>query len=467
LPEAICVLNQLAEKSSYRPDLTVAVAELMSREGASKAAAKLLEAALIRSPAHFELWLQKAQQHKNYDDIAAETQTWQEMLARFPARRWAGAIPDLVRLGLLESMQDALNVWRAAEPGNPEPWWAALRVAKETKNYSLALQHLIRIEALRGPSANVYVERAAIFQEQWKLSDAIVELRKAIKLRPDVPDFYEKLLNIEVKAGNFDEFDELMAKLEHMLGDHRYLRYANFFFNINCHPTWSAAEVWRFYRDWYVRSIKPDLPIPIQHKNTSDPTRRLRIGYVSPDFHRHAVAYFSEPLLIKHDREQFELFAYAHLDPNQADQYTERYKSYFHHWTEIRCMSDDELERRIRDDGIDILVDLAGHTSNHRLKLFIRKPAPIQASYVFGAGQTTGLPEVDYLICDTLTVPPEHEDCIAEKVKRLPFPGLFSRRMTTLNRRNCLVKQMVLSLLGLCPDLCAPTSAFLLFGQKS
>lgn len=424
LPEAITVLNQLAEKSSYRPDLTVAIAELMIREGAGEAAGKLLAEGLSRSPTHLELWLQKAQLHKNYDDIASEMQTWREVLTRFPARRWASAIPNLVRLGLLEPMQDALNVWRAAEPGNPEPWWAALRVAKETKNYRLALLNLMKIEELRGPNANVNGERAAIFQEQWKLSDAIAELRKAITLRPDAPDFYEQLLNIEVKAGNFDEFDELMSKLEHMLGDQRYLRYANFFFNINCHPTWSASEVWRFYRDWYVRAIKPNLPAPILNQNTSEPTRRLRIGYVSPDFRRHAVAYFSEPLLIEHDRAQFELFAYAHLEPNTADQYTERFKSYFHHWTEIRSMSDGELERRIRDDGIDILIDLAGHTSNNRLKLFIRKPAPVQASWIWGAGQTTGLPQVDYFLTDSASVPPEHDAYMAEKVARMSRPGL-------------------------------------------
>jgi predicted O-linked N-acetylglucosamine transferase (SPINDLY family) len=87
-------------------------------------------------------------------------------------------------------------------------------------------------------------------------------------------------------------------------------------------------------------------------------------------------------------------------------------------------MSNEELEKSIREHQIDILIDLAGHTANHSLGAFLRKPAPIQASYIFGAGQTTGLPEVDYLICDALTVPPEHETCVAEKVWRLPFAGL-------------------------------------------
>lgn len=67
---------------------------------------------------------------------------------------------------------------------------------------------------------------------------------------------------------------------------------------------------------------------------------------------------------------------------------------------------------------------MAGHTANHSLNVFVRKPAPIQASYIFGAGQTTGLPEVDYLISDLLTIPPEHDNYVVEKVCRLPFAGL-------------------------------------------
>jgi len=129
-------------------------------------------------------------------------------------------------------------------------------------------------------------------------------------------------------------------------------------------------------------------------------------------------------LLIEHDREQFELYAYAHLDAGQADGYTKRFKTYFDHWTETRGMSDDELERKIREDQIDILVDLAGHTSNNRLSLMLRRPAPVQASWIWGAGQTTGLPQIDYLLSDSAVVPPEHDRYVAETVMRLPYPGM-------------------------------------------
>jgi len=189
------------------------------------------------------------------------------------------------------------------------------------------MEMLGKIEKISGPQVNVHTARAGLFSEKWEMSAAIAEQRHAIELRPNVPGLYEQLLNMLVKAGDFDEFDALMARLEHLMGDRRYLRFANFFFNINCHPSWSAEEVYRFYREWYQRAVRPGLRAPKAHINPIDPARRLRIGYVSPDFRRHAVAYFSEPCWWNMTASSSKLFAYAHLDPGQADAYTERFKS--------------------------------------------------------------------------------------------------------------------------------------------
>jgi len=425
LPEALAVMQDLADRVGDRPDMLDGIAAVLIEQGALAEAKALLDQALARFPQHLGLWRLKARVARRAEDEAEERALYQGLLARFPARRWAGfAIPELVRLELVTPMEDALNAWRQAESASANPWWAAYRAAKELKRDGRAMELLAKIEARRGPQAEVFSARAAILQEGWRLREAAAEVREALALRPDSVSYYEQLLNILVKAGDFDSFDTLMAKLEHLLGDRRYAQFQNFFFNINCHPTWSMATIGRFYRDWYERAVKPGLPPFKPHPNRPDPQRRLKIGYVSPDFRRHAVAYFSEPLLIAHDREQFELYAFAHLEPKAQDAYSERFKGYVHHWIEIRGMSNDELERRIREEEIDILIDLAGHTSNNRLSVFLRRPAPVQASWIFGAGQTTGLPEVDYLLADASIVPPELESFCAEQVLRLPFPGL-------------------------------------------
>ena len=425
--EAKAVIEQMMHHGGERPDRLLALVDVLQEQGALEAAQEILHRLLAAQPTHLPLWLQQVRLARRQQDEAEQRRLWHEIIERFAPERWLtrSAIDELVRLGLVQPLERALNRLREREPDSPRAFWAAFDAARAMKREPLALEMLAKIEARIGSAQpGTHARRAAILQECWQMGAAAAEMRRAIALRPDDAGLYQELLNILVKAGEFDEFDALMAKIEHLLGDRRYGSYANFFFNINCHPTWSAAQIWEFYRLWYERAVKPALPPPKPHANDPDPERRLRIGYLSPDFRRHAVAYFSEPLLAGHDREQFELFAYAHLEPGQADAYTERFRSYVHHWRETYGMSDDELERRIRADGIDILVDLAGHTANHRLWVMLRRPAPVQASWIFGSGQTTGLPQVDYLLCDPATVPPEHEPYVAEQVLRLPRFGL-------------------------------------------
>lgn len=425
LDDAVQVARRLLTQGENQPDLQAAVAALLTEQGLTAEADLVVAQGVAAHPQHFDLWKQRLAIARRAEDAEAERAAWLALMDRFAPRRWIpGGIVALIRLGLTDALERGLNVWRQQEPGSMAPWWAAVEAAKEMKRYDLALQLLGKIESKRGPQARIYGERAALLQDQWRLSDAIAEVRRAIELEPESVQYREQLFNILVKAGDFDELEEVMARLQLLLGDRRYGQYRNFFFNINCHPTWDAAQVWRFYKDWYERAVLPGLAPHKPWSNSAEPQRRLRIGYISPDFRRHAVAYFSEPLLVEHDREQFEIFAYAHLDGGVRDSYTERFKSYVHHWIETTHLSDDELERRIREDGIDILIDLAGHTANNRLTVMLKRPAPVQASWIWGAGQTTGLPQVDYLLTDAVNIPPAHEPYIAEKVLRMSHAGM-------------------------------------------
>ena len=113
------------------------------------------------------------------------------------------------------------------------------------------------------------------------------------------------------------------------------------------------------------------------------PERRLRVGYVSPDFRQHAVALFAEPLLAAHDRSAVELHCYAEVPA--PDAVTERFRALADHWHSTVGLSDAELAEQIRRDRIDVLVDLAGHTAGNRLLAFARKPAPVQVTWLVGS----------------------------------------------------------------------------------
>jgi predicted O-linked N-acetylglucosamine transferase (SPINDLY family) len=159
-------------------------------------------------------------------------------------------------------------------------------------------------------------------------------------------------------------------------------------------------------------------PATLTHANDANPERRLRIGYVSPDFRRHSVSYFIEPVLAAHDPDAVEVFCYA--TSNLRDEVSDRLRGLADGWRDIDALGDGAAAQRIGADGIDILVDLSGHTMNGRLGLFARKPAPVQVAYL-GYPNTTGLEAMDYRLTDARTDPEGDAEAFhTETLVRLP-----------------------------------------------
>jgi predicted O-linked N-acetylglucosamine transferase (SPINDLY family) len=194
--------------------------------------------------------------------------------------------------------------------------------------------------------------------------------------------------------------------------------------------------------DHLERRLRPSWP---RHSNNRDPDRRLQVGFVSGDFCNHSVANFIEPILARlQGYRSLELHAYYnhHLE----DAVTLRLRGYTQHWLPVFKLSDQQLAQQIKDDGIDILIDLSGHTTLNRLRVFAAKPAPIQASWI-GYPGTTGMRAMDYYFSDRHFLPPGQFDrYFTEKLVYLPanvpfqafesappvnaLPALASGRMT-------------------------------------
>jgi predicted O-linked N-acetylglucosamine transferase (SPINDLY family) len=139
---------------------------------------------------------------------------------------------------------------------------------------------------------------------------------------------------------------------------------------------------------------------------TAEPARgrKLRIGYVSPDFRRNVASYFFVPLLAVLDRARFEIFCYATHRQSLSDDTTEHLQAMADHWRFVDTVNDNDLARLIHEDAIDILVELAGHLKGNRLKAFTYRPAPVQASCL-GFIAATGLEAMDYWITDEVLHP--------------------------------------------------------------
>lgn len=147
------------------------------------------------------------------------------------------------------------------------------------------------------------------------------------------------------------------------------------------------------------------------------PWRRLRIGFLSPDFHIHSVMYFAEGLLAQLDRRQFEIFAF-YLSPTE-DMVTERVRNHADHFIKLANRSPQEQAQIIQKENIDILIDLAGYTGGNGLPAMMLKPAPVQISWL-GFPATTGLSSIDYKFTDEATDPPDADDQYSEHLYRLP-----------------------------------------------
>jgi protein O-GlcNAc transferase len=256
-----------------------------------------------------------------------------------------------------------------------------------------------------------------------QLDDAVACYRRALELKPDFAEAHNNLGHALTELGQADDALASYRSALELKPDFTWA-YDNLLFALNYHPDLSAEDIFRAYQEYDAASGIPLRSSWRAHGNDKNPHRRLRVGYVSPDFYRHSVRHFLEPLLAAHDKNQVEVYAYAELD--REDDMTDRYRRYADHWIASKGMSDDVLAERIRSDGIDILVELAGHTVGNRLLAFARKPAPVSVSWL-GYGYTTGLSAIDYYLTDAACAPAGSEGLFAEQPWRVATPAYVYR----------------------------------------
>jgi predicted O-linked N-acetylglucosamine transferase (SPINDLY family) len=245
---------------------------------------------------------------------------------------------------------------------------------------------------------------------------AILAYRKAIELDPGFAQANANLGMLQFGIGANDDAIAVFRRAVSLAPD-RAANWSALLFALNVSEHTTAAGIATEHRAFGTHFAARIAPLP-RAATRPRAGRRLRIGYVSSDWRRHAVAVFAEPLLGAHDRDRFEIFCYQnHVG---GDEVTARFAALADRFTSIAAMPDAEAAQRIRDDAIDILVDLNGHTAHNRLPLFFLKPAPVQATWLGYLG-TTGVPTIDYRLTDVFTDPPSEGEAVGvETLWRLP-----------------------------------------------
>ena len=257
---------------------------------------------------------------------------------------------------------------------------------------------------------------ALIAENRWE--DAAAALQRAAHILPGWASPYVNLAYVEMRRGNIGAavalYREAIARDPDSAMARSYLLFAmdlsdaiapeENFLEHRQFGEWLSGVTRRTFRD---------------HANSPDPTRILRVGYVSADFRIHPVAQFLEPILGDHDPSQIEFFCYSNT--RERDELTSRLEGRFaRNWRDVAGLTDDEFADIVIGDEIDILVDLSGHTAGGRLPVFAQKPAPIQVAWL-GYLNTTGLRAMDYRLVDRHTDPVGvAESCHTERLMRLP-----------------------------------------------
>ena len=420
--------HALADQLPDSPQRLLQLVALLKLADAPEQALAELQTQMARWPANPELPWREIELLDQLSRTTEAQRRLEGLINNLPspnAQLLERACATSLRHRMYEAALGYTQQWHQLQPSNVRALWQGFEVLSQQNRLGEAQAMLDQIRQRNPHERRLDPAEASILIKKSRNESATRLLDRAIELDPTNQALKDQRLMARTSAGDFNSFDAELAELDRLRGEARHKAHSQYFFNINCHPTWNAQRVYAFYRDWYEKAIAPDLPpIPSYPSSQFDPNKRLKIGYVSGDFKTHAVAYFSEPLLMEHDRKNFEIYAFSTHSPAESSATTERFRSYMHHWIDVYGMNDSELFRKIRKLGIDILVDLSGHTDGSRIMVFARKPAPLQLSAVFGAGQTTGLFRIDYLLCDQVSTPAEHAPYLSEQRAELPFAGL-------------------------------------------
>ena len=255
-----------------------------------------------------------------------------------------------------------------------------------------------------------------VLNEQGQLAAAIASYNKALALKPDYGKALNNLGRVLKDRGDLQaavkSFQNALAVNPELSGAH-----SNLLFTLNYLPGCSQEEIYEESLQWNRKHAAPLLQGEPVYRNTREAGRRLRVGYVSPDFRIHSVAYFFEPVLMAHDRKRVDVYCYANVA--RPDEVTSRLQDRADCWYSILGKSEADINAQIKKDKIDILVDLTGHTGGNSLLVFARKPAPVQLTWM-GYPNTTGLSTMDYRITDGVADPVGKADRLhSEELVRL------------------------------------------------
>ncbi|HMD55753.1 MAG TPA: tetratricopeptide repeat protein, partial [Phycisphaerae bacterium] len=380
-----------------------------------------------------------AEAHNNLGNLYEQQKQIQEAIDQY--RRAVELRPDFapahhnlgVALKQVGRIQEAVEEFLHAAKLNPECTQTYHHLANglsDLGRFDQAIEVFHVLLNLKPDDAEARNDLGNVLRDQERIDEAVAEYYLALKFKPNLAEVH---VNLGIALHNTNQFDRAVElkpdlilahnNLGNALKDQGFIQEAlneyqtamridpnqilahnNYVYALYFHPDYNAEKIYEAHQYWSQIHAQPLKKYVQHHENNRDPDRKIRIGYVSGDFRRHVVGRNLLPLLREHDHSGFEIICYS--NSFHADEVTEQLQRHADLWRNIANLPDQRTAEMIRDDRIDILVDLSLHTSGNRLLVFARKPAPIQVSYL-GYPGSTGLPTMDYRFSDPYLDSPE------------------------------------------------------------
>jgi len=302
----------------------------------------------------------------------------------------------------------------ASKPDYADAYNNLANLHKELGEFRLAMAAYESALRAQPDSPAVLNNMGCLLRTLGRIEEAEVILRRGLALDPRHAALCNNLGNVLKDAGALDEaiacFRQALS-----LDPADWATHSNLVYALSFQAT-DAQTILDECRRWNDRHAAPLAPAIVPRPHERSASGRMRIGYLSPDFRDHCQALFTIPLLSNHDRSAFEIFCYSHVD--RPDAVTRQIAGYADAWRDVRALDDNAACDLIRNDRIDILVDLTMHMSNGRPLVFARKPAPVHVAWLAYPG-TTGMDAIDYRFSDPRLDPPEFDTHYCERTIRL------------------------------------------------
>ncbi len=301
------------------------------------------------------------------------------------------------------------------KPDYADAYYSRGNVLKDLRRYDESLASYESAIFIKSDHAQAYFMRGVLLQELKRFSEAVISFKRSLEIKPDYAEAYNFLGYTLIELKNIDEGLESYQRAIKVKPDY-FVAHSNLLFSLSYVEKIPLSSRLKEARNFGANASRA-ARFKYQSWTTDHSMSPLRIGFVSGDFWSHPVGYFLKNVVASFDHSKLDCYAYT--NNSYEDAITVALKKNFSSYKSLVGMSDFDAAKCIHADGVQVLVDLSGHTALNRLPVFAYKPAPIQISWL-GYWATTGVQEMDYILGDPNVTPMDEEQDFSERIKRLP-----------------------------------------------